>query len=126
MLPKQTAHVIFLLFIAIGVICFMIYLIFTTHPIPLPQRIFYADSHVKMNATLTLHELPPYIARKIYDLAILQNDLCTITHEKFQIGDIAVMPCGHIFCKSALQKYFSTVHETKCVICKCSGVPSYM
>jgi hypothetical protein len=86
----------------------------------------YTDINGNTHTTLSLYKLSPYIARKIYDLAVLENEDCSITHEKFTLGNVAVMPCGHIYSKNALYTYFFTINDKKCLICKYDGVPVYL
>jgi len=86
----------------------------------------YADINGNTHTTLSLYKLSPYIARKIYDLAVLENEHCSITHEKFTLGNVAVMPCGHIYSKNTLCTYFFTINDKKCLICKYDGVPVYL
>jgi hypothetical protein len=86
----------------------------------------YTDINGNTHTTLSLYKLSPYIARKIYDLAVLENEHCSITHEKFTLGNVAVMPCGHIYSKTALCTYFFTINDKKCLICKYDGVPVYL
>ena len=86
----------------------------------------YTDINGNTHTTLSLYKLSPYIARKIYDLAVLENEHCSITHEKFTLGNVAVMPCGHIYSKTALCTYFFSINDKKCLICKYDGVPVYL
>ena len=86
----------------------------------------YVDINGNTHTTLSLYKLSPYIARKIYDLAVLQNEHCPITHEQFTIGNVAIMPCGHIYSKSGLCTYFYTKNDKKCLICKYNGIPVYL
>jgi hypothetical protein len=86
----------------------------------------YTDINGNTHTTLSLYKLSPYIARKIYDLAVLENEECSITHEKFTLGNVAVMPCGHIYSKTALCTYFFSINDKKCLICKYDGVPVYL
>jgi hypothetical protein len=86
----------------------------------------YADIHGNTHTTLTLYKLSPYICRQIYDLAVLRDEHCSITHEKFTLGNVAIMPCGHIYSKNALRTYFYTINDKKCLICKYNGVPVYL
>ena len=93
---------------------------------PPPATPLYADINGNTHTTLSLYKFSPYIARKIYDLAVLENEECSITHEKFTLGNVAIMPCGHIYSKTALCTYFFTINDKKCLICKYEGVPVYL
>jgi len=86
----------------------------------------YTDINGNTHTTLSLYKLSPYIARKIYDLAVVENEECSITHEKFTLGNVAVMPCGHMYSKNALHTYFFTINDKKCLICKYDGIPVYL
>lgn len=124
MAPKPILDAIVLLIIIIGVIGFSIYLHRYTQPAQ--REILYADLHGNTNNSLTLYKLSPYIARKIYDLAVLRYEHCPITLEQFTLGNVAIMPCGHIYSKSALHTYFYTKNDKKCLICKYDGIPVYL
>ena len=91
-----------------------------------PTTPLYTDINGNTHTTLSLYKLSPYIARKIYDLAVIENEECSITHEKFTLGNVAVMPCGHIYSKTALCTYFFSINDKKCLICKYDGVPVYL
>jgi len=44
--------------------------------------------------------------------------ICAITREQFSIGDdIAVLPCNHVFCKEAINKWLQT-KKAECPICR--------
>lgn len=122
--PKPILDAIVSLIIIIGVIGFSICL--NRYTQPAQREILYADQHGNTNKSLSLYKLSPYIARKIYDLAVLRNEHCPITHEQFTIGNVAIMPCGHIYSKSALCTYFYTKNDKKCLICKYNGIPVYL
>jgi hypothetical protein len=118
--------IIVLVVIVILTVCFFVY-IGIDGVNRTPQRILYADEHGNVQPVLGLFRLSPYVARKIYDLAVISNEHCTITHEAFRIGDVAVMPCGHLYSKTALQTYFFTTTNDKiCLICKKHGSPVYL
>ena len=124
MAPKPILDAIVLLIIIIGVIGFSIYL---HRYIPPAQReILYADLHGNTNKSLALYKLSPFIAGELYDLAVLRGDHCPITHEKFTAGNVAIMPCGHIYSTLALHTYFGMKNDKKCLICKYDGIPIYL
>ena len=117
---KKTISSVLSFIIVISVTLGMFYF---THP---PATPLYADINGNIHTTLSLYKLSPYIARKIYNLAVLENEHCSITHEKFTLGNVAVMPCGHIYSKNALCTYFFTINDKKCLICKYDGIPVYL
>jgi hypothetical protein len=125
MLPKQIIDLIVLVGIITAIVGFFV-CIGLDQVNRTNRRIFYADKYGNVDTTLRLYTLSPYIARKIFDLAVLQNEHCAITHEAFHIGDVAIMPCGHLYCKSALHRYFLTVNDKICLICKLPGAPVYL
>ena len=46
------------------------------------------------------------------------NAICAITREEFSIGDkIAILPCDHVFCKEAINKWLQT-KKAECPICR--------
>jgi hypothetical protein len=96
---------------------------FTPHHTTTP---LYVDINGNTHTTLCLYKLPPYICRQIYDLAVIRNEHCSITHENFTLGNVAIMPCGHMYSKNALHTYFFTINDKKCLICKYEGVPVYL
>jgi hypothetical protein len=122
---KKTISSILSLIIVLSLTLGILYIMtkFTPHHTTTP---LYADINGNTHTTLSLYKLSPYIARKIYDLAVLENEHCSITHEKFTLGNVAVMPCGHIYSKNALCTYFFTINDKKCLICKYDGVPVYL
>ena len=124
MVLKPILDLIVSIIIIIGVIVFSICLHIYTQPAQ--REILYADQHGNINKSLSLYKLSPYIARKIYDLAVLRDEHCPITYEKFVMGNVAIMPCGHIYSKSALHTYFYTKNDNKCLICKYDGIPIYL
>ena len=124
MAPKLILDVIVVLIIIIGVVGFSIYL--HKYTTPEQREILYADLHGNTNKSLALYKLSPFIAGQIYDLAVLRDEHCPITHEQFTLGNVAIMPCGHIYSKSALSTYFYTKNDKKCIICKYDGIPIYL
>ncbi len=112
------------LIIVISITLGMLYII-NNSTLP-PATPLYTDINGNTHTTLSLYKLSPYIARKIYDLAVIENEECSITHEKFTLGNVAVMPCGHIYSKTALCTYFFTINDKKCLICKYDGIPVYL
>ena len=123
---KTTIDIIVLILIFLATVSLFIYIGFDGVN-RTPQRIFYADEHGNVQPVLGLFRLSPFVARKLFDLAVLSNDHCTITHEPFRLGDVAVMPCGHLYSKKALQTYFFiTTNDKICLICKSNGAPVYL
>ena len=46
------------------------------------------------------------------------NVICAITREEFSIGDdIAILPCDHVFCSKAINKWLQT-KKAECPICR--------
>ena len=69
--------------------------------------------------------LNPYVAKQLFDLAILRKEQCPIAAEEFTVGNTAVMPCGHLFLKAAIEETFK-VEANKCPWCRQEGAPAYI
>ncbi len=67
--------------------------------------------------------LSPFVARQLRDLAILRKEQCPITVEDYIVGETAVMPCGHLFMKSAIEESFKK-EPNRCPQCREKGVPT--
>ena len=123
---KKTISNVLAFVIVISLTLGMFYIISQFPPYHTTTPLYYADIHGNTHTTLALYKLSPYICRQIYDLAVLRDEHCSITHEKFTLGNVAIMPCGHIYSKNALHTYFWTINDKKCLICKYNGVPVYL
>jgi hypothetical protein len=68
--------------------------------------------------------LAPFVARQLVDLAILRHEQCPITIEDYVVGHTAVLPCGHLFARAALEECFKKDADT-CPACRAKGRPTY-
>jgi hypothetical protein len=70
-------------------------------------------------------DLTPFVARQLLDLAILRREQCPITVEDYAVGHAAVLPCGHLFMRAALEECFKKDAGT-CPACRSKGRPTYV
>ena len=75
--------------------------------------------------TTTAGDLAPFVARQLLDLAILRHEQCPITVEDYAVGHTAVLPCGHLFARAALEECFKKDANT-CPACRSKGRPTYV
>jgi hypothetical protein len=80
---------------------------------------------VRPSTQQPLPRLSPYVAKQLLELAQLKRDLCPITVEEFAANNTAVMPCGHLFTKLAIEESFKTA-EGRCPACRVAGAPTYV
>lgn len=69
--------------------------------------------------------LNPFVAKKLLELAILQKEICPITAEEFSASNTAVMPCGHVFMRFAIEESFKK-ERNKCPWCRQQGAPTFV
>ena len=69
--------------------------------------------------------LNPYVAKQLFDLAVLRKELCPIVAEEFIAGNTAVMPCGHLFMQIAIEESFKK-EANKCPWCRQLGAPTFI
>lgn len=74
--------------------------------------------------TATNGDLAPFVARQLLDLAMLRHEQCPITVEDYTVGHTAVLPCGHLFARAALEECFKKDANT-CPACRGKGRPTY-
>jgi len=67
--------------------------------------------------------LEKFVAKQLFDLAILRKEMCPITAEEFSVGNTAVMPCGHLFMQFAIEESFKK-EPNKCPWCRQHGSPT--
>lgn len=63
-----------------------------------------------------------YIARQLMEFAQMKGEVCPITAGYFEEKDTAVMPCGHLFSKIAIDETFKK-EPGKCPACRAAGAP---
>lgn len=69
--------------------------------------------------------LCPFVAKQLFDLAVLRKEQCPVTMEDFSVGNAAVMPCGHLFMQFAIEESFKK-EPHKCPWCRQVGKPTYV
>jgi len=69
--------------------------------------------------------LCPFVAKQLFDLAVLRKEQCPVTMEDFSVGNAAVMPCGHLFMQFAIEESFKK-EPGKCPWCRQTGKPTYV
>jgi hypothetical protein len=80
---------------------------------------------VRPPATQSVPRLPPFVAKQLLELAQLKRDLCPITVEEFAANNTAVMPCGHLFTRFAIEESFR-IADGRCPACRAAGAPVYV
>jgi len=71
------------------------------------------------------NQLSPFVAKQLFDFAVLRKEQCPITVEDFSVGNTAVMPCGHLFMQFAIEESFKK-EANKCPWCRQLGKPTYL
>jgi hypothetical protein len=66
-----------------------------------------------------------FVAKQLLELAQLKKEMCPITAEEYYTGETAVMPCGHLFMRIAIEESFKKEHG-KCPACRQPGRPTYV
>ncbi len=66
-----------------------------------------------------------FVAKQLLELAQLKKDMCPITAEEYYAGETAVMPCGHLFMRIAIEESFKK-EPGKCPACRQPGRPTYV
>jgi hypothetical protein len=66
-----------------------------------------------------------FVAKQLFDLAVMRKEICPITVEEFSVGNTAVMPCGHLFMQMAIEESFKK-EPHKCPWCRQHGSPAYV
>ena len=73
----------------------------------------------------SLSTIEPYVARQLLELACLKHEMCPITAEEYITGQTAVMPCGHLFMRMAIEETFKK-EANKCPACRRAGSPTFV
>jgi hypothetical protein len=79
----------------------------------------------KKCAPCASNQLSPFVAKQLFDLAVLRKEQCPITVEDFSVGNTAAMPCGHLFMQFAIEESFKK-EANKCPWCRQLGKPTYI
>ena len=84
-----------------------------------------ALAKTKSHRTPMYNTLAPFVAKQLFDLAVLRKEQCPVTMEDFSAGNTAVMPCGHLFMQFAIEESFKK-EPHKCPWCRQAGKPTYV
>jgi hypothetical protein len=84
-----------------------------------------AAAKTKVRKTPLYNQLAPFVAKQMFDLAVLRKEQCPVTMEDFSAGNTAVMPCGHLFMQFAIEESFKK-DPYKCPWCRQGGTPTYV
>ena len=84
-----------------------------------------AVAKTKTHRTPMYNTLCPFVAKQLFDLAVLRKEQCPVTMEDFSAGNTAVMPCGHLFMQFAIEESFKKEPQ-KCPWCRQAGKPTYV
>ena len=74
---------------------------------------------------ISVANLTPFVAKQLFDLAIMRKEQCPVTMEDFSQGNTAIMPCGHLFMVFALEESFKA-EPNKCPWCRQKGSPTFV
>lgn len=66
-----------------------------------------------------------FVAKQLLELAQLKKEMCPITAEEYYTGETAVMPCGHLFMRIAIEESFKK-EPGSCPACRQRGRPTYV
>jgi hypothetical protein len=83
------------------------------------------QSKTKTHRPPAYNQLAPFVAKQMFDLAVLRKEQCPVTMEDFSAGNTAVMPCGHLFMQFAIEESFKKEPQ-KCPWCRQAGKPTYV
>ena len=75
--------------------------------------------------TSSSSSIHPFVAKQLLELAILKHDTCPIVAEEFSSGNTAIMPCGHLFARMAIEETFKK-EPSKCPACRQIGLPTFI
>jgi hypothetical protein len=81
--------------------------------------------HVSYPPVSRLTGIDPYVARQLLELAQIKHEMCPITAEEYITGQTAVMPCGHLFMRMAIEETFKK-EANKCPACRRTGAPTFI
>jgi hypothetical protein len=83
---------------------------------PLPKK-------PKVSKVTGVGTLNLFVAKQLLELAQTKHEMCPITAEEFITGETAVMPCGHLFMRMAIEETFKK-EPNKCPACRQLGAPT--
>lgn len=86
-------------------------------PSPAPKK-------PKVSKVTGVGTLNLFVAKQLLEFAQIKHEMCPITAEEFITGETAVMPCGHLFMRMAIEETFKK-EPGKCPACRQLGDPTY-
>jgi hypothetical protein len=90
-----------------------------------PHTLMYKKKKYIITTARSCPEISAYVAKQLFDLAVMRKEMCPITAEEFSAGNTAVMPCGHLFMQMAIEESFKKEPQ-KCPWCRQHGIPTYV
>lgn len=87
---------------------------------PLKKKKLAAPIAAAASGDLCIH-----VARQLLELAQIKKEMCPVIAEEYTAGETAVMPCGHLFSKLAIQETFKK-EPNKCPSCRQAGRPTFV
>lgn len=85
-------------------------------PVPTPKK---SKAYASSGPTIA-----PFVAKQLLEFAQSKHEMCPITAEEFIAGETAVMPCGHLFMRMAIDETFKK-EANKCPACRQLGTPTF-
>ncbi len=70
-------------------------------------------------------DLHLFVAKQLLEFAQSKHEMCPITAEEYITGQTAVMPCGHLFMRMAIEETFKK-EPNKCPACRQTGRPTFI
>jgi hypothetical protein len=80
---------------------------------------------LSVSAHTSASDISIHVAHQLLELAQIKKEMCPIIAEEYTTGETAVMPCGHLFSKLAIQESFKK-EVNKCPACRQTGRPTYI
>jgi hypothetical protein len=81
-----------------------------------------ANTIIVKKKAVYINHLNPYVAKQLLILSQQNKQMCPITAEEFAEGHTAVMPCGHLFVRMAIEESFKS-RPNECPLCRLGGTP---
>jgi hypothetical protein len=96
------------------------------YTVPIPLRVVFTAAAVPAAVPATVAApaktrkgLPQHVANIVLADAISKNEVCPISSEDITMENGSVTSCGHVFCKSSIDKWLSSsASKGACPVCK--------
>ncbi len=92
---------------------------------PAPPKLLKKKKPLAAAAPAPAGDLCLHVARQLLELAQIKKEMCPVIAEEYIAGETAIMPCGHLFSKLAIQESFKK-ENNKCPACRQIGRPTYV